>query len=265
MALSVLLPIFSFLLTNVIYQSYDKSLAYQNNQEVLKSRFQPFIENIRKGNYIFTSIYITRRLVYSLTLVTFGDNQGLQLIFLMIQNMVMIIYITISKPYLSLQSNYLEIFNEIIFQVILYSMIIFSDNYNLDFEVKIIIGYFPIALSILFLSVNIYIIAISKLATKLWCLLKSNNQKNLFKQQMSQAVAQKTLKKIEQNATSPRSHAIESDQYLTALNDIDPKGFSIGLNKNEIKNMKSNGKKSKRKLKRQSHTKIQLARKTENK
>ena len=59
--------------------------------------------------------------------------------------------------------NNLEIFNEIIVQIILYNMIIFSDNYDLDPELKINLGNIPISLSIIFLLVNISFIMSHKL------------------------------------------------------------------------------------------------------
>ena len=75
----------------------------------------------------------------------------------------MIIFLTLYKPYKDKMSNNLEIFNEIIVQIILYNMIIFSDNYALDPELKMNLGNIPISLSLLFLLVNIYFIMSQKL------------------------------------------------------------------------------------------------------
>ena len=75
----------------------------------------------------------------------------------------MIILIAYFKPYNDRTLNNLELFNEVIIQSILYNMIAFSDNYEIEPKLKMKIGFVPIALSVLFLVVNIYVIMSQKM------------------------------------------------------------------------------------------------------
>ncbi|CDW81827.1 UNKNOWN [Stylonychia lemnae] len=228
LCISFLFPIICGLLTNVVYK---------RNKGPLKSNFRPIIENIREDSYIFTSIYLGRRIIYSLTLVSFDGKQGLQLIFLIIQNMIMIIYITLSQPYQNKLANNLEIFNEIIFQVILYSMIVFSDHYVLDFELKIWIGYFPIALSIIFVMINIYLLCISKILQSLRSSVIQNEPKKKLKMKSKKA----------KNTSTPRFQPQLSGSYYSSTTDFCHKDKLSGKVKKEKISKKSNIKKSQRK------------------
>ena len=76
----------------------------------------------------------------------------------------MLIALKILKPYKGFFKNKLEIFNEICILAACYSLVPFLDEFSFNYisNTQIVLGYFPIMISLLFLIANLLFIAVSQ-------------------------------------------------------------------------------------------------------
>lgn len=85
-----------------------------------------------KAAYYYWSIFILRRCSLSFIIVFFKESTSFQIHSLLIQSMLMLMYATKYKIFLSKIENFLLIFNEIMIFIAVLHMIVFSDAFDLS-------------------------------------------------------------------------------------------------------------------------------------
>ena len=115
------------------------------------------------------SIFLLRRLITAFVLVFFLESPIFQTLCQMLMSLLYLIYLFLVKPYEEPFENKLEIFNEIMYVMLTYSLLMFSDlHYNYD--IKFNIGWGFIMLFMFQLSVNVLLIVYSTLKGFYMCL-----------------------------------------------------------------------------------------------
>ena len=128
---------------------------------------QTLIKDLRKPQLlaiqVFPAIQLLRKLTYALIMVSLSKIQALQVLLIILNSLLSLIYLTHFKPYQETSKNRLECLNEVFILMVAYTFIIFSDAYSLSYDLKMKIGYFPIALLILLFLINIGYVFVSLL------------------------------------------------------------------------------------------------------
>ena len=112
-----------------------------------------------KAAFYYWSVFLIRRCSLSLIIVHFRDSTSFQFHSLLIQSMMMLMYVTKYKIFVSNIENFLLIFNEIMIIVAILHMIIFSDAFNLTVQQKNIAGWTFNAIILLLVIVNLVLYA----------------------------------------------------------------------------------------------------------
>ena len=79
------------------------------------------------SGHLFSTIFLTRRLVYVVTIFFLEDQHGLQILFIELQALVVTCYLVYGKPMLG---NNLEVYNELCFMLIAVSLLPFTDAFD---------------------------------------------------------------------------------------------------------------------------------------
>ena len=108
---------------------------------------------------------LLRRLLFVAVIIFLEESQGLQLGLTTSLSFVMLLLLLKCQPYKEKAQNYMEVFNECCFLFSCFAFVPFTDQYSLDSNVKINMGYLPIALSLLLLLVNFLFMVYKQIIT----------------------------------------------------------------------------------------------------
>lgn len=111
---------------------------------------------------VFCTLFLTRRLIYSVTLVML-QNSLLQLFITSTYSVAILTYIIKFRPFLTALNNFLEIFNELCFLILVYLSYLFTD-YVVELQAKQQIGWLFIFLIAFNIGVNFILIGIEVLS-----------------------------------------------------------------------------------------------------
>jgi hypothetical protein len=103
-------------------------------------------------------------------MVLLEHTHGIQVGLIILSSVAMASYVAYNQPFSSPGLNYLSVHNEIQLLLISTWYLEFTDNYEIEYDLRYELGYVPIALSLMFLVVNItYIIVQTLSIVKLKC------------------------------------------------------------------------------------------------
>lgn len=94
------------------------------------AKFDSLYEGLDMGSRYamwYYSIFTVRRLIYGISAVALDKHPIVQIAILNVQSTLVIIYLTLVKPFEVSYMNKLEIFNEICILIVSYHMFIFTD------------------------------------------------------------------------------------------------------------------------------------------
>lgn len=99
------------------------------------------LSNNSKSSLMFNAVFIFRRMILALLLVTQYESKGIQIFGMILTTLSTIGYLIKVMPFESFLVNVLEIFNEIIILICLYHMLFFTDGLTSDAELIYLIGW----------------------------------------------------------------------------------------------------------------------------
>ena len=139
---------------------------FQDNEDAKDldklKKMQTLIKDFRNPHelviQLFPCIQLLRKLSYALIMVSLSKIQSLQVHCIILNSLLSMIYLINFKPYQEIFKNRLECLNELFILMVAYTFIIFSDANSLDYNSKMSIDYFPIAILILLFIINIGVV-----------------------------------------------------------------------------------------------------------
>ena len=96
------------------------------------SSLYELLKNESKSALMFNAVFIVRRMVLAVLLVTQKNSKSIQIFGMIIATLVTIAYLIKVKPFESSLVNGLEIFNEVIIIICLYHMLFFTEALTSD-------------------------------------------------------------------------------------------------------------------------------------
>jgi hypothetical protein len=110
-----------------------------------------------KPGLLFNVLFVTRRFIYGVTIVTLKRTQSLQIIFMHFQSLAIMIYLILAKPFYDPLLNHLEVINEVCILITEYHLIVFSDFLSgsaSNSQAQDTAGYTMIAFTVINMVVN---------------------------------------------------------------------------------------------------------------
>eukprot|EP00347_Sterkiella_histriomuscorum_P007521 403348602 len=140
--------------------------VYNIKNPILSKKVHSLLEDIDTSKFyrvIYYAIYLSRRLMFCMVLVYLENNQGMQICLNIFLSYMIVVYLIVLQPFEGKSKNNLETVNEIYVLIITYSMMPFSDAFDIQYSQKEQLGFMPIAFTLMFLLTNFSIIIKQKM------------------------------------------------------------------------------------------------------
>ena len=119
--------------------------------------------DVRKGAKIFFQpiFFLLRRLILVITIIHMNDNFACQIALITGQTLIAVVILSFIQAFQSKQRYRMELFNEIILMLTLYTIMCFSDWLTDHVEIKLKIGYVACALVAFHFLLNLSLIIVT--------------------------------------------------------------------------------------------------------
>ena len=168
----------------LMFSHVTRHFARLNDSQVKKQVGTVYEElDIQKGKKIFIQpiFFLLRRLALACAIVYMNDNFAGQIFVIALQTLASAMVLSYAQAFRSKQRHRMELFNEVVFLLILYTILCFSDWLG-DEELQLKIGFVSCSLICIHLGLNFLLIIVTAVrSTKRRCqirILRKKHQKD---------------------------------------------------------------------------------------